>query len=152
MKTFLSRWLPLLLTMAFIFAASTNSTPYQVLPTAWRQPIQIAQNSVGKAFVGHSISEHELLGKPGHILEYALLGALAVRALIWKRKQTVGLYGLAFIACELYALSDEIHQIFVPGRSYDVPDLFLDGAGIFVGLILYGLVRWWVARRAKIGV
>jgi VanZ family protein len=126
--------------MALIFAASTNSSPYQILPSAWRQPIQMAQNSVGKAFVGRSISEHELLGKPGHIIEYALLGTLAARAFMWKRKQTIVFFFFAFAACELYALSDEIHQIYVPGRSYDVPDLFLDGAGILIGLLLYRFV------------
>ena len=65
MKTILLRWLPLLFCMALIFAASMNHNPYRILPTAWRQPVQVGKTSVG---------EEELFGKPGHVLEFALLG------------------------------------------------------------------------------
>ncbi|MBU4129066.1 VanZ family protein, partial [bacterium] len=37
----------------------------------------------------------------------------------------------------LYALSDEIHQFFVPGREFDLWDLVADSLGIvFVALYL----------------
>jgi len=35
----------------------------------------------------------------------------------------------------LYALSDEIHQIFSPGRFFDVFDLFMDMMGVLLGLL-----------------
>lgn len=37
----------------------------------------------------------------------------------------------------LYALSDEIHQIFVPGRTFQVIDLVIDFLGILFGVFLY---------------
>jgi VanZ family protein len=140
MKSFLFRWLPLLVCMVLIFAVSMDHNPYRALPAAMRQSIQVAQVSMG---------EVELFGKPGHVVEFALLGAMAARALIWKQRPTVGLFVIPFFASELYALSDEIHQIFVPGRAFDIPDLFIDGAGILCGLILYWLIRLWIARRKK---
>ena len=35
----------------------------------------------------------------------------------------------------LYALSDEIHQLFVPGRSFQFFDIFMDICGVTVGII-----------------
>ena len=138
MKSYLFRWLPLLFTMVFIFAASMNHNPYLVLPAILRQFTII----VGKT----SFGEVELFGKPGHIIEFALLGFTALRALIWKRKFTIKLIIITLLACELYALSDEIHQIFVPGRAFDIPDLFIDGAGILIGLLIY----WFYTRSLRL--
>ena len=35
----------------------------------------------------------------------------------------------------LYALSDEVHQLFVPGRSFQFFDIFMDTCGVLVGII-----------------
>jgi len=149
MKPLLSRCLPLLLSMMLIFAFSMNHNPYLDLPVGLNQPVQSAGDAIGQALVGHSIDEQELLGQPGHVLEFALLGVTAARALIWKRKPSIGFLLLTFAACGLYALSDEIHQIFVPGRAFEIRDLVLDSVGILIGLFLYWLVRRWIKRREK---
>ena len=36
----------------------------------------------------------------------------------------------------IYAISDEIHQLFVPGRAGQVRDVLIDSAGSFLGIIL----------------
>jgi len=78
--------------------------------------------------------------KTAHFAGYALLGALALRALsdsIWKRCTTSnGL--LAWCLGAVYAASDEFHQSFVPGRTPSVDDWFADalGAGAAVLVIL----------------
>ena len=38
--------------------------------------------------------------------------------------------------CSLYAISDEVHQLFVPGRGAQVKDVFIDIAGAAVGIFL----------------
>jgi hypothetical protein len=51
-----------------------------------------------------------------------------------------GLIFSSIIIAILYAISDEVHQIFVPGRSFAVSDILTDSAGIlFVTLIYIGL-------------
>ena len=35
----------------------------------------------------------------------------------------------------LYSISDEIHQIFVPGRSCELLDVFIDTCGSLIGII-----------------
>ena len=42
---------------------------------------------------------------------------------------------------ELYALSDEIHQLYVPGRTFQLMDLALDLLGGVIGLIIYEQIR-----------
>jgi VanZ family protein len=37
----------------------------------------------------------------------------------------------------LYALSDEVHQIFVPTRNFQVCDLIVDALGALLGLYLF---------------
>ncbi len=49
---------------------------------------------------------------------------------------------LAFIICFFYAVSDEIHQYFVPGRSCELRDIFIDSCGIVSGIIVIGLIKW----------
>ncbi len=59
MKTFLFRWLPVILWAAFIFIASMNPDPYHILPEALRQPLQLG---------GSTLTEDDLFGKPAHLL------------------------------------------------------------------------------------
>ncbi len=47
----------------------------------------------------------------------------------------------SIIFSSLYALSDEIHQYFVPGRSCDPVDLLVDIVGILLGIILIYFVK-----------
>jgi hypothetical protein len=67
-----------------------------------------------------------VLRKIAHAAEFALLGFLLVRAL---GKEWAGLFaGVA------YAISDEIHQHFVPGRQAAARDVLVDSAGVVVGV------------------
>ena len=48
---------------------------------------------------------------------------------IYKSMYSVGI-------CVAYAIFDEIHQFFVPGRSFQVSDILTDTAGIITGTLL----------------
>jgi VanZ family protein len=81
-----------------------------------------------------------------HFVEY---GALAV-ALYWGiRRQWPSIRRAALLAWGLvivYALSDELHQGFVPGRHPDYRDILTDAAGaalaLFLVVSLERFVRW----------
>jgi VanZ family protein len=47
----------------------------------------------------------------------------------------------AIIFSVLYAIIDEVHQIFVPFRTPSIGDIFLDSAGIFLSTIVYMKVK-----------
>jgi VanZ family protein len=76
------------------------------------------------------------LRKIAHAAEYAVLGALVARA--------TGRAGVAFGLGTLYAISDELHQSFVPGRVGAPLDVVIDAIGVAVGVVLWQSVR---ARR-----
>jgi VanZ family protein len=37
----------------------------------------------------------------------------------------------------LYAISDELHQSFVPGRTPSIGDVLIDGCGIILAVLIY---------------
>ena len=74
-----------------------------------------------------------VLRKIAHAAEYAVLGALLLRA--------TGRAGLAFVLGALYAISDEVHQSLVPGRLGSPLDVALDAVGVVVGIVLWQTIR-----------
>ncbi|MBO5332896.1 MAG: VanZ family protein [Clostridia bacterium] len=42
---------------------------------------------------------------------------------------------IAFAGTVLYAITDEIHQIFVPGRAFQISDILVDSTGALIGII-----------------
>jgi VanZ family protein len=71
-----------------------------------------------------------------HALVFAVLSVLWARALEHRPRAWFPALALTL----LYALSDEFHQAFVPGRTPDPLDLLWDGCGAVLGL--WGWARW----------
>jgi len=63
-----------------------------------------------------------------HFLIYAILGGLTVL-------RFSGFY-FPFILGSAFGLSDEIHQLFVPSRSFDLLDLAADIVGVIAGILV----------------
>ncbi len=63
--------------------------------------------------------------------------------------------GLTTFMVFLYACSDELHQLFVPGRSGEIVDVFIDTIGGFVGIgyyfVIYYLRRMTHGQEKTIG-
>lgn len=76
---------------------------------------------------------HFIFFKSLHIIEYGALAVLIFFAIL-RKKETV-------IIAYLYALSDEIHQTFISGRSGRLQDTLFDLLGIFIGLIVLKQLR-----------
>ena len=75
--------------------------------------------------------------KTAHASEYFLLGILASLSLfVWFKKNKIILLFAGFAISVLYAISDEIHQMFVPGRAGMFTDVLIDAAGAMTGVIL----------------
>ncbi len=50
-------------------------------------------------------------------------------------------YLLSILICIIYATSDEIHQILVPGRACQIRDVLIDSIGSITGVYLYKLIN-----------
>jgi VanZ family protein len=83
------------------------------------------------------------LDKAAHLAVYAVLGLLVARAWGWGPAISWTVAAGAWAVATLYGLSDEVHQVFVPERTFDLIDLAADAAGAAVGVAL------WKGRRAK---
>ena len=81
-----------------------------------------------------------ILRKIAHITEYGILAFLIWRAIFHSVKINLSkTYAWAGALSLLYAISDEIHQSFVPTRHGSIYDILIDGLGI--GLMLFLIVR-----------
>jgi VanZ family protein len=80
-----------------------------------------------------------LLRKGAHIGEYALLMWLLARALQLSSIHDNTALWAAVLLSLLYAVTDEWHQTFVPGREGTLRDVLIDGVGI-IGM--YTWERW----------
>jgi VanZ family protein len=106
-KRVLSAWLPVVAWAALIFTLSS-------IP------------DLGTGLGGWDL----LLRKIAHVAEYAVLGALLMRAV--GSDLPAAAIGIA------YAATDEVHQVFVPGRHGAVLDVLVDAVGVLIGVYLLG--------------
>ena len=97
---------------------------------------------------------HYLIRKGAHMTEYAVLSASACVLFfyladirIWNglSRRGMALYALAFSA--FFAVTDEIHQAFVPGRGPAVKDVLIDSVGAAIGIVLIYVV--WRYKRER---
>ena len=86
-----------------------------------------------------------VIRKLAHFSEYALA------FINFSKVKKLGYRGLfaAVFSC-IYASSDEIHQLFVPGRAGQVRDVLIDTSGAVAGILLAILIRKiWLKSREK---
>ena len=106
-------------------------------------------------------SVHHLVRKTAHFLEYAFLAFLTTCLLLWLkhfsvfriRPRQVWVFPAALGL--LYAISDEVHQIF-SHRGARVTDVLIDFAGTLFGVCMVHVAAWMLrhlrnAKRSKRG-
>ena len=91
-----------------------------------------------------------IIRKLAHFTIFGILGGLAVnayRSLKIQKNSHVAV--LAFVTCVIYATLDEIHQIFVPGRSCEAMDIIIDSSGSLLFIALSILIIVSIERKKK---
>lgn len=78
--------------------------------------------------------------KCAHLSLYLILGILVISLLREYMVINIRVVILSLLISFLYACSDEIHQLFVPGRSGEVRDVLIDTLGACLGVSFYYLV------------
>ncbi len=76
-----------------------------------------------------------IVRKTAHFTEYFILGLILILYLQTKEKLATKYIILAIIFCVLYATSDEIHQLFVDGRSCKIMDILIDTCGSSLAIL-----------------
>jgi VanZ family protein len=119
LNIWLRRWGPSLVMMALIFVAS--ATPGSDVPK-----FGIWDFSVKKG---------------GHMLGYALLGASYLRGLAFAWGTHRRTLVPAIVLAALYAVTDEFHQSFTPGRTPSAVDVGIDTIGAALGTGVFAWIR-----------
>jgi VanZ family protein len=153
-KVIVKYWLPVLLWMALIFSASSDSSSYQhsshllepLLHGLFPHLVQARIDAI-----------HYIFRKCGHLSEYGVLALLLWRALGNTRRQPAETQprqgvqsswkwneaGLVILLVFLFAALDEFHQSFVPERTALITDVFIDTCGGAVAILTLWLLRRW---------
>lgn len=125
-KKKLISWILLLAWMAFIFYMS-------------QQTGQVSSGQSGKIVlllskIGIEISQENIsnitfiIRKSAHFTEYFILYILLFNVIKnYFHTKKIILYSIMGVV--IYAISDELHQYFVPGRSSAIKDVFIDSCG-----------------------
>lgn len=87
---------------------------------------------------GENIFTVFIVRKLAHFLEYTGLSLLFNISLYQTRKKKTLV--IATLLASLYAVSDEIHQLFVDGRSCQISDWAIDTAGAILGTIVFLII------------
>lgn len=134
------RWFLVVLCAALIFHA-TASPAYSGART--RQVVSRVISRVLPAVPARTVAvTNVVVRKSGHVLAFGTLTAL-----VWWALPPSGRRGATALALTaLYAATDERHQSFVPGRSAEVTDVFLDTAAAVFAL---AVIRFWAASRRR---
>lgn len=77
-----------------------------------------------------------IIRKLAHFTEYFILGLLVYNFISnYKFKLYYGV-----LICIIYSISDEIHQLYVPGRSCQLLDILIDISGALISILLLKLI------------
>lgn len=139
-------WVPAVIIMLIIYSFSAK-------------PAEVSQDS--SYFISYNIidiyqdvTQQELKGsalqealntidfyvrKTAHGIEYAALAFwIGVHFIIRGYKRSL-MRIWSLLLSMVYAISDEVHQLFVPGRSGQIRDVMIDTLGAFIGIVILSL-------------
>lgn len=146
------RWIPAPCCAVIIFILS--ATPGEEVGQSYDRLVNALQpNSTPPSVITHLpmstfIPKLDLL-KVGHGIGYFLLGLAVLSALPAASRWSPG---IALLLCSLYAVTDEFHQLFVPGRSASTRDILIDSLAALCGVaILLGVKAFYTSEREADG-
>ncbi len=99
---------------------------------------------------GHNILS-VMVRKTAHFILYLLFGTISFSLFYLYFPQKLCFTAVfSWIFSTIYAISDEIHQYFIPGRSAEISDVILDSLGALVGILLCITVPLLYKKKKKI--
>lgn len=144
----LAAYLPWVLWLGFIFSNSLRTASASSAQSAAVLSVFLPLlKDLGASLEGF----HTLLRKLGHFTEFAVLGGLLTYRRAVRRPAWAGRVSTLLLAGLLAALTDETLQLFSVGRSAQVADVWIDFAGVALGIaasLLFG--RWHTRQPDKV--
>lgn len=119
-------WILVVICMGIIFSlsAQTGEESSELSDSFVRKILEMLGLTVDESFM-RSLA---------HCLEFMGLSVLIFNA-VYATFETKITSVIAFFGTVLYAITDEIHQIFVPDRAFQLSDILIDSTGALIGAV-----------------
>ena len=103
-----------------------------------------------RSLPGSGSLSKQIISNLAHIPAYALLTLLWLKSFVGTRlgKHSFVVNSLVLVGLVLFAISDEFHQSFVPGRTSSFMDIGLDLLGIVFGFGAFKVFRTFSISRS----
>ena len=149
-------WIAVVLWMALIFSFSMENSVESaessggfirtILETLDRDFLSLpyADQYMKIEFLSHFVR------KSAHFCIFGMLGLLVTSAVSTHALSPKKTAAVSLVICALYAVSDEVHQYFVPGRACMLRDMLLDTCGAACGVAAVSFLIYVINKlRAK---
>jgi VanZ family protein len=145
LKLFAKYWLPVVLWAAVIFSASGDKKSVQRSSRLIEPFVRWLLPDISEEGVQTTVF---VVRKCAHVTEFAILALLlrwALRRTLWQAQAgwVPRAAGSAWLGAVLFAVTDEWHQVYVPGRQGSVWDVVIDSVGAAGGLFALWLLGRW---------
>ena len=87
-----------------------------------------------------------IVRKTAHFSIYALLGFWIINFALTYRGSDYKKVLWSWIFGTVYAITDEIHQLFIPGRSGEIRDVCIDSLGVLTGILVVVIIMYLYKR------
>ena len=127
------RWIPAIAIMVLIFIFSAQSGEIST-----RQSDAIAKEITKSSDSDRKPTKKEtrLVRKSAHFLSYMSLGISVFWAMKDRKTNIKRVAMYSALISFAYAITDELHQMLVPGRSAEIRDVCLDFGGVMCGILI----------------
>lgn len=146
-------WAGWMLTV-FLFSAQPAYESGRLSGSVAYRVVDTCNEWFGMELTGEQIEQYaEYIDHPvrkgAHMAEYAVFGVLSFLFLAGYIKISGKSYRLSLFIAAVYAATDEIHQLFVPGRAGRLSDVCIDTAGAAIGLVFLFLILKFVGKHCE---
>jgi VanZ family protein len=134
-------WIAVLLWMLLIFYLSSQpAVTSSELSMGITEKVVEQVARAGNDFDINIDQADEFVRKNAHFFLYLLLGVLILNTVRNGGRTLFAASIFAILLSVVYAITDEVHQLFVPGRGAQLQDVGIDTAGAVIGVLLYILM------------
>lgn len=92
---------------------------------------------------------HKAVRKIAHFTEYACLAVSVYLLLSCYSLKKIFSPLISLLYCLVYAITDEVHQLFVDGRSGQVTDVCIDFLGAVAGVLIVLCVKYLILHQKQ---
>lgn len=91
----------------------------------------------------------KIIRKLAHFSIYTVVGFLMMALMSTYNAKTIIRVSISFGMGVIYAISDEIHQYFIPGRSGRAFDVIIDSFGVLTGICIIMIILYIITKIKK---